>query len=239
MFLDQFYTDNNGTIVISAEQASLFAKEIAEDFNPIHDPDAKRFCVPGDLLFSLVLAKYGLGQKMCFNFTGLVGKDIALQFADFSGQQLDICDEKGKVYLNVERQGDISHNQQLIESLARDYVAFSGHNYPHILVPLMAEHNVMINPERPLVIYEKMSLDFEHLNFSELKLEISNTSLEVNGKRGIAHLYFDIVAAGSKVGKGFKKLILSGLREYDAEAVNAMTERYQSWKTEYQAKFNK
>jgi len=222
--------------VISAEQASLFAKEVAEDFNPIHDPASKRFCVPGDLLFSLVLSKYGLSQKMCFTFTGMVGKDVALHFPEFTEQQLDICGDNGKSYLTVERQGEITRDEKLIESLTRDYVAFSGHNYPHILVPLMAEHNVMINPERPLVIYEKMSIDFQHLTFSELSLEISETSLEVNGKRGVAHLYFDIVAANEKVGKGFKKLILSGLREYDAAAVTAMTEKYLSWKADYQDK---
>jgi len=234
MFLNQFYIEDNGVISISPEQASLFAKEIAGDFNPIHNPDSKRFCVPGDLLFSLVLSKYGLGQKMCFSFTGLVGKDIALIFPDFDEDKLDISDEKGKAYLNVERHGDINHDQQLIESLARDYVAFSGHNYPHILVPLMAGHNVMINPDRPLVIYEKMSVEFEHLNFSAVSLKISDSTLEVNGKRGVAHIYFDIFSSTQeKVGKGFKKLLLSGLREYDAEAVEGMNTLYETWKKEY------
>ena len=67
MFLNDYFTESNDDIVISAQQASRFAKEVAGDFNPIHNLDAKRFCVPGDLLFSLVLAKYGLSQHMEFN----------------------------------------------------------------------------------------------------------------------------------------------------------------------------
>ena len=55
MQLDEYYSDGNGHIAISREQASDFAKGVAGDFNPIHDVDAKRFCVPGDLLFSLAL----------------------------------------------------------------------------------------------------------------------------------------------------------------------------------------
>ena len=60
MFLDDFYALAGGRLCIAAEQASQFAKRMAGDYNPIHDPDARRFCVPGDLLFALVLAQHGL-----------------------------------------------------------------------------------------------------------------------------------------------------------------------------------
>ena len=66
MFLKEFYDTQENSIRIGANQASTFAKEIAHDFNPLHDADAKRFCVPGDLLFSLVLEKYGLSENMHF-----------------------------------------------------------------------------------------------------------------------------------------------------------------------------
>ena len=55
MFLQNYYSEENKKIHFSRQQASRFAKEIAGDFNPIHDPEAKRFCVPGDLLFALVM----------------------------------------------------------------------------------------------------------------------------------------------------------------------------------------
>lgn len=70
MFLKEFYAIQDGCVAISAAQASMFAKEVAHDFNPLHDEDAKRFCVPGDLLFSLVLEKYGLSRNMHSRFPG-------------------------------------------------------------------------------------------------------------------------------------------------------------------------
>ena len=43
MFLKDFYSGARDSITITAEQGSLFAKEIAKDFNPLHDVDSKRF----------------------------------------------------------------------------------------------------------------------------------------------------------------------------------------------------
>ena len=101
MFLKDFYNLRDGNVIVTAEQASLFAKEVAHDFNPLHDVDAKRFCVPGDLLFSLALEKYGLSQHMHFIFSGMVGHDVLLNFpdTDTDAEQIDVNDEQGKTYL--------------------------------------------------------------------------------------------------------------------------------------------
>ena len=56
---DFFLLDSAGCYEVSAEQGSRFAKEVAGDFNPIHDHDSKRFCVPGDLLFAIALSDFG------------------------------------------------------------------------------------------------------------------------------------------------------------------------------------
>ena len=80
MFLDNYCNQENDKISFTRIQASDFAKKIADDFNPLHDTDAKRFCVPGDLLFSLVLANSGLSQEMTFIFSGMVSNDIKLTF---------------------------------------------------------------------------------------------------------------------------------------------------------------
>ena len=61
-------------------QASSFAKQVADDFNPIHDTDAKRFCVPGDLLFSVALAQLGLSQEIRVRFDGMVTEGIPISF---------------------------------------------------------------------------------------------------------------------------------------------------------------
>ncbi|MFP3345098.1 DUF3581 family protein, partial [Halomonas sp. SIMBA_159] len=81
------------------EQASHFAKKVAGDFNPIHDADNKRFCVPGDLLFSVMLAKTGLSQKMRVEFAGMITDGVALAINTKSSNDLSLVDEKGKEYL--------------------------------------------------------------------------------------------------------------------------------------------
>lgn len=233
MFLDEFHTGADGHICITAQQASRFAKEIAGDFNPIHDTDAKRFCVPGDLLFSLVLARYGLSPKMNFSFKGMVGAGVPLKFTETPDDLVDIADDAGKVYLQVERHGAPSRDQRLVENLARSYVAFSGRNFPHFLKPLMARKGVMFNPDRPLVIYESMSFDLEHLDFTDPVLELSDSELNVNGKRGDAVLQYRISAGGETVGSGSKKLVISGLRDYDEERLQRFIEYFTIRRAEY------
>jgi hypothetical protein len=112
-------------------------------------------------------------------------------------------------------------------------VAFSGRNFPHILVPLMAEHGVMLNPERPLVIYESMSFDLTTLDFAHPTLELAETRLSVKGKRGTAQLHFVIKADGETVGRGFKQLILSGLRDYEPVQMQQAVDEYQTRKAAY------
>ena len=235
MFPDQFCSFNGDEVCIAAAQASRFAKEIAGDFNPIHDPGTKRFCVPGDLLFALVLARYGLSQRMAFSFTGMVGDGVTLKFPASDEPTLTIGDAAGKSYLQVQRQGELSRDQRLIECLSRRYVAFSGQNFPHIMVPLLAEQKVMLNPERPLVIYESMALQMDRLDVVEPALELAQATLEVTGRRGDVRLGFRITEAGVPVGEGFKKLVLSGLREYDEATVQGLVDEYEARRSAFSA----
>jgi hypothetical protein len=233
MSLKDFYTESNGDIVISTEQASGFAKEVCGDFNPIHNPDAKRFCVPGDLLFSLVLAKYGLSQRMAFSFSGMVGRDVRLRLPKTDADRFDITDDSGKAYLHVTRAGECQSDEAFIEAFSRSYVAFSGHNFPDILAPLMAEHNVMVNTQRPLIIYESMSFDLASLDFKDPVLSLSSSKLDVNGKRGDAWLYFNTLSGDKIVGTGIKKLVLSGLREYEEAKLQELIVANEQWKADY------
>lgn len=233
MFLQDFYSIDDGVIAIEAAQASLFAKEVAGDFNPLHDPDSKRFCVPGDLLFSMVLEKYGLSGKMNFTFAGMVGHGVKLNFPETEADKFDITDNNGKTYLQIERSGEVNHKESMIEAFVRDYVAFSGQNFPYVLVPLLEKENVMINLERPLVIYDSMTVEFKHLNFSEPHLEMLEPELEVNGKRGSARLHFQIKEGDEVVGSGFKKLAISGLRQFEAEPMQQFVDNYLDRKEQY------
>ena len=118
MFIDQFYQLNNGKIGFTREQGSNFAKQVADDFNPIHDIDARRFCIPGDLLFSIVLARYGLSQHMEFRFTGMVVDGIELVLPE-AGPELEVIDSAGKQYLTIHRSGDCTDDSVLVDNLTR------------------------------------------------------------------------------------------------------------------------
>ncbi len=236
-FLHNYYRQSeDGKISVSAKQGSGFAKQIADDFNPIHHSDSRRFCVPGDLLFSIAVERYGLRANMSFRFLDLLSADVDVKYPPQEPDRsfdLQLMNAAGKATLGIQYSGEADHNEQRQASLVRNYVAFSGHNFPDILVPLMRDKNVMFNPKRPLVIYESMHLSFEHFDFSELQVELAETSLEVNGKRGDARLNFNLRADQAMVGKGYKTLILSGLRDYQEDAIASMCAEYAASKIDY------
>jgi hypothetical protein len=233
MFLDSFYNQNDTDLTISAEQGSRFAKAVSNDFNPIHDADSKRFCVPGDLLFAIALQRYGLSQEMSFTFSGMVSADTGLVFPEAPGNEFEILDGRDKCYLQVKRSPQAAFDQKMIEQLVRSYVLFSGQNFPYIIVPLMAEHNVMINPARPLAIYQAMSLHLDRLDLTQPVVELADKRMIVDGKRGDVELQFRLMDGGDEIGYGVKKLILSGLREYQQAAVDKMVADYRSWKANF------
>lgn len=222
MLIDRYYTAHNGNISFSREQGSNFAKQMADDFNPIHDIDARRFCIPGDLLFAIILAKYGLSQHMEFTFTGMVVDGTELVMPE-PAPEMAINDTEGRQYLTIHSAGDTTRDALLIDQLTRSYVEFSGHTFPHILVPLLAGENVMINPDRPMVMYESMTIDLDRLDIHSPSLEIERNEVVVNGKRGEVQMAFNLVDSGNLVGRGRKRMILSGLREYEKQAMDAIT----------------
>lgn len=233
MVLSNFFSMSGNQVKISRQQASRFAKEIADDFNPLHDTDAKIFCVPGDLLFSVALNRLGLSQHMRFNFSGMVS-DNAVIFPDSESSRIDVVDSEGKQYLSILREGDISHEQTLINSLSKRYVAFSGKTFPHILVPLMAQQGVMINPSRPLIIYQSMEINLDRLKLSDPHLESTGSSLNVQGKKGTVRLNFRFVEDGVEVGRGAKYMALRGLQPYQDETLQRVVDQYNSYKQAYQ-----
>ena len=236
MFLSPYFTKQDQSVFISAQQASDFAKKVAEDFNPIHDVGAKRFCVPGDLLFSLVLERAGLHQEMSFTFSGMVSDGIALTFPSDISANASIVDDKQKEYLHMTVSGDCTKNSKAIEALTRAYVEFSGHTFPHILVGLMQENQVMINPTRPMIMYESMSIHLESIDFQEVKLQLSSTTLDIDGKRGNACLSFNLVSQGQVIGHGKKFMLLSGLRDYCQDTIDNIVTQYNDSKALYVAK---
>ncbi|MEW8427362.1 MAG: DUF3581 family protein [Candidatus Thiodiazotropha sp.] len=232
MVLADYFTAKGNQVRFSRDQASRFAKEIANDFNPIHNADAKMFCVPGDLLFSVALDHLGLSQRMRFNFSSMV-TDNAVILPQSDASLIEVMDEAGKQYLSIDREGENTRDPLLIDRFTSRYVAFSGRAFPHILVPLMAEQGVMINPSRPLVIYQSMEINLSHLNFNDPELEPTGSGLEVQGKKGIVRLDFRIMEAGVEVGQGAKHMALRGLQPYQDEAMQTIVDTYNDNKLAY------
>ncbi|MFQ3264553.1 MAG: hypothetical protein ACI9U5_000419 [Colwellia sp.] len=233
MFIESYCPLNADKISFTRQQGSDFAKKVADDFNPLHNIDAKRFCVPGDLLFSIIIAKSGLHKKMTFDFSGMVSDNVNLTFPQKIDNSFDIKDDKDKTCLSVSVSGEPSYNPVLINALTKAYVDFSGHTFPDILVKLMSENSVMINPARPMVMYQSMSIDLHTLDAESVTLKLAKTSLSIDGKRGDAWLEFDLLSNGEVIGHGRKHMLLSGLRSYEQESIDAMVNQYRESKTSY------
>lgn len=226
MFLDRFHSIQQGRIHITALQASRFAKEIAGDFNPIHDPDARRFCVPGDLLFAVVVSHFGLSANMTFQFKSLLGDGVPLEFREPEEGRIELCDANGKVYLEVTHSGPNTRDETIIQNFTRRYVAASGKNFPHTLQPLMESNGVMFNPDRPMVMYESMSLALDRLDATDPELELHDAQLAANGKRGNVTLEYRLLSEQNPVGQVAKRLVLGGLRPYCPDAMAGVLEEF-------------
>ena len=235
MNLEKYYQLDGNRLSFTREQASAFAKGIAGDFNPIHNVDAKRFCVPGDLLFAVILHHYGLSQHMVFSFADMVDDKTTLVLPEQPEPEMVIADSTGTTCLTVNRSGESSRDEQLVSSLTRAYVEFSGLTFPHVLVPLMRSHNVMINAARPLVIYEQMSITLDQLPQAEVSLELAEPELVLEGKRADVFLNYSLSSGSNPVGHGQKQMILSGLREFEQETMDRLVEGYNQTKAEYVA----
>lgn len=238
MFIEQYCPIDSEKISFTRQQGSDFAKQVADDFNPLHNIEAKRFCVPGDLLFSVIVAKAGLHKEMSFNFSGMVNDGVALTFPNEINEKFDVNDDNNKTYLSVEACGNKTHCPSLINALTKAYVDFSGHTFPGILVKLMTENNVMLNPARPMVMYQSMEINLTRLDIKTLSLQLAQTSLSIEGKRGDAWLEFDLISEGEVVGHGKKHMLLSGLRDYCQNSVDAMVEQYADSKANYNGAMN-
>ena len=233
MIIQDYYQLDGELLQFTEEQASRFAKSIAGDFNPLHDVGGKRFCVPGDLLFSVLLNRYGVSTSMQVKFEGMLSANVAVALPQAMDQTVVLKDANDKVYLEVTASGDRVTDPQAIATLTKEYVQFSGKTFPDILVELMRKENMMINPTRPLVIYTDMALELNTVELVSPQLTLADTSLAVEGKKGVATLKFDLFDDNKLVGQGEKNMVLGGLREFDEDTMGSIVEQYRQWQEDY------
>jgi hypothetical protein len=232
MFTEDFYTRSENNFIFSRQQGSDFAKHIAGDFNPLHDTDNSRFCVPGDLLFSVMLSKFGVSKTMHFDFQGMIAGDMPVHFIA-SDNSIVAQNDKDKNVLSVSREGEITQNSTFIEGLIRAYVAFSGKTFPHIIIELMKDKQMMINTRKPMVIYDQMSLSFDRFSESAPEVVLKDCGFDVNGKRGMVTMNFDLRADDESIGSGEKQIIMSGLRPYEQPDIDYLVDTYNAARESY------
>jgi len=232
MFTEGYCTRSGENILFSKQQGSDFAKRIAGDFNPLHDVGNSRFCIPGDLLFALMLSQFGISREMAFDFQGMVSGGTPIHFIELD-KTIIAKNDKDKQVLCVARDGEITRNNIFVEGLIRAYVAFSGETFPHTIIELMKDEGMMINTRRPMVIYDQMSLSFSRFSESEPQVELQNCHFNVSGKRGMVTMNFDLLTDGQSIGSGQKQIIMSGLRPYEQSDIDYLVDTYNSGKAAF------
>ena len=233
MNLEKFYNLDGARLSFTRQQASDFAKSVAGDFNILHDVDSKRFCVPVICCSPSLSITMVCARPWDFPFPEWLVTRFRLFSPKVNAREISIYDENDKKYLDVSSDGAHSSNPKLINSLTRNYVAFSGDTFPHVLVPLMQENNLMINTERPLIIYDHMRISLDTLDIDSVELRMTDSKFRLYGKRGDVALNYDISCNGEVVGRGQKKMVLSGLREYDQGKIDALIESFDDLKSRY------
>jgi len=228
-----FYSIDDGVVSYSRDQSSRFAKSVAGDFNPIHDPDSRRFCVPGDLLFATMLDLIGLHSRMEFEFLSMVDDTHRVSILHQDSKRV-MRDRSGKDLLSVSLTGMNSNDSGAVESLTDAYVKFSGQTFPFLLVDLMQQKQMMINPARPLVIYKSMTIDLQQLNFQHVELSFREAQFTVNGKKGQVSLEFDLSDKGKQIGSGTKQMLLGGLQVYDDLKMKDLVSQYNAIKDNFE-----
>ena len=68
----------------------------------------------------------------------------------------------------------------------------------------MKKHHVMINVDRPLIVYKSMSFNIFQTGIDHINIELIESTLEVDGKRGNVCFIFSMSSNGSVIGKGMK-----------------------------------
>ena len=91
----------------------------------------------------------------------------------------------------------------------------------------------MINPARPMVFYESMVIDLDRLDIKTPVLVQEKNEVAIDGKRGEVQFAFNLVDSGTVVGRGKKRMVLGGLREYDAtvmdDTITSLNQRKQDY----------
>ena len=78
-----------------------------------------------------------------------------------------------------------------------------------------------------------MRISLDRLDIDSVDLTLSESLFRLYGKRGDVALNYDLSCNGERVGRGQKKMVLSGLREFDQAKIDELVETYSAQKNNY------
>lgn len=171
---------------------------------------------------------------MAFDFQNMVDDSVVL-IEQQGDDQIVLQDSTGREYLTMTTTGSTENHEPTVSALTQAYVQFSGQTFPYLLVDLMKQHEVMINPARPLVIYNSMELRLQRLQLESPGLTFSGATLTATGKKAQVGLNFDIHDGDTLIGSGSKNMLLGGLRAYDQSVMDELVSEYNTIKSTFEA----
>jgi len=71
------------------------------------------------------------------------------------------------------------------------------------------------------------------LDIDSIDLNLKENVFRLYGKRGDVALNYDLCCNGERVGMGQKKMVLSGLREFDQNKIDKLVDAYSALKNGY------
>jgi len=83
------------------------------------------------------------------------------------------------------------------------------------------------------VMYQSMSIDLDRVDIASPSLRSDDSELSIEGKRGMAVLSFLVLDGETPVGRGEKRILLSGLRPYEEAQMVAVVTQYEERKRQF------
>ena len=203
---------------ISNNNVSKFAKEICNDFNPIHSNKKSKPIVPGDLFVVLFLLSNGLYKRTIIEF-----KKISYPIQKFIITKSSILNSKNESVVNFTLKDDIvaDSNSIFLSGFLREFCKISGTIFAQELEPIFIKYRKMPNPQKPRMLYEstQINLDKEIINlkvdFVQIKFLEPNVIILEN--QATVNFQILVLQSGRTIGLITKTLFCTNLEEYTQE----------------------
>lgn len=207
---------------------SAYARNVAKDFNPIHSHLAKKYCVPGDLIFALITEMHGAHNYMRVDFLNRVGAECKL-FFDTKRIALALLDVDKKLYAELATAGDKSVCPKRLKTVSNVVVSCTSGYFPYKLIDNLREENVMLSIRRSMVMLKSIEVELRNIHSaSSLVAKYQSSGLELSGKRGEVKVYFQLFDDdGISVGFVTKTVLIIGIEKFNDKASKQYLDDYE------------